>query len=66
MLLRLGKRQWRFENDLMEFLIDLRVNLSVLSDEMATKVDVQIYSDTRDVMLKALVESINKLGWIEL
>jgi len=27
-----------------------------LSDDMATKVDVQFYADARDAMLKALVE----------
>ncbi len=27
-----------------------------LSDEMATKIDIQFYSDARDALLKAIVE----------
>jgi ATP-dependent Lon protease len=33
-----------------------RRQLFDLSDEMATKVDIQFYLDARDVLLKALVE----------
>ncbi len=33
-----------------------RRQLYDLSDEMATKVDVQFYSDVRDALLKALME----------
>ena len=33
-----------------------RRQLQDLSDEMATKVDVQFYSDARDAMLKTMVE----------
>ena len=33
-----------------------RKELYDLSDDMATKVDVQFYSDTRDALLKAIVE----------
>jgi ATP-dependent Lon protease len=36
--------------------VSCRRQLIDLSDEMATKVDVQFYSDARDVLLKALVE----------
>ncbi|MDC9727994.1 MAG: protease Lon-related BREX system protein BrxL [Methyloprofundus sp.] len=36
--------------------VSCRRQLFDLSDDMATKVDVQFYSDTRDVLLKALVE----------
>jgi len=36
--------------------VSCRRQLFNLSDDMATKVDVQFYSDTRDVLLKALVE----------
>ena len=33
-----------------------RRQLVDLSDDMATKVDVQFYSDARDALLKAIVE----------
>ena len=33
-----------------------RRQLNDLSDEMATRVDVQFYSDARDAVMKALVE----------
>jgi ATP-dependent Lon protease len=33
-----------------------RKQLYDLSDDMATKVDVQFYSDARDALLKAVVE----------
>jgi ATP-dependent Lon protease len=36
--------------------VNCRKQLFDLSDDMATKVDVQFYSDARDAMLKALVE----------
>jgi ATP-dependent Lon protease len=36
--------------------VSSRRQLYDLSDEMATKVDVQFYSDVRDALLKALVE----------
>lgn len=36
--------------------VSCRRQLMDLSDDMATKVDVQFYSDLRDVLLKALVE----------
>ncbi len=36
--------------------VSCRRQLFELSDDMATKVDVQFYSDARDVLLKALVE----------
>lgn len=36
--------------------VNCRKQLIDLSDDMATKVDVQFYSDARDAMLKALVE----------
>ena len=36
--------------------VSARRQLYELSDEMATKVDVQFYSDVRDALLKALVE----------
>jgi ATP-dependent Lon protease len=36
--------------------VSCRRQLIDLSDDMATKVDVQFYSDARDVLLKALVE----------
>ena len=36
--------------------VSCRRQLIDLSDDMATKVDVQFYADARDVLLKALVE----------
>ena len=36
--------------------VSTRKQLLVLSDDMATKIDVQFYSDARDALLKALVE----------
>lgn len=36
--------------------VAIRKQLHDLSDDMATKVDVQFYSDVRDVLLKAIVE----------
>ena len=36
--------------------VSCRRQLFDLSDDMATKVDVQFYADARDAMLKALVE----------
>lgn len=36
--------------------VSCRRQLFDLSDEMATKVDLQFYADARDAMLKALVE----------
>ena len=36
--------------------VSSRRQLYDLSDDMATKVDVQFYSDVRDALLKALVE----------
>jgi ATP-dependent Lon protease len=33
-----------------------RRQLFDLSDDMATKIDIQFYSDTRDALLKAMVE----------
>lgn len=36
--------------------VTCRKQLFDLSDDMATKVDVQFYADARDAMLKALVE----------
>jgi len=36
--------------------VGCRKQLFDLSDDMATKVDVQFYADSRDAMLKALVE----------
>ena len=36
--------------------VSCRRQLFDLSDDMATKVDVQFYADARDVPLKALVE----------
>ena len=36
--------------------VSCRRQLFDLSDDMATKIDVQFYSDARDAMLKALVE----------
>jgi ATP-dependent Lon protease len=33
-----------------------RRQLIDLSDEMATKIDIQFYSDARDALLKAMVE----------
>ena len=33
-----------------------RRQLNDLSDDMATNIDVQFYSDTRDVLLKAITE----------
>jgi len=36
--------------------VTCRRQLIDLSDEMATKIDVQFYSDARDAMLKAMME----------
>ena len=36
--------------------VSCRRQLFDLSDDMATKVDVQFYADAKDAMLKALVE----------
>jgi len=36
--------------------VSTRKQLIDLSDEMATKIDIQFYSDARDALLKALVE----------
>ncbi|MEA5032605.1 MAG: hypothetical protein VB025_10715 [Sphaerochaeta sp.] len=36
--------------------VSCRRQLIDLSDEMATKVDVQFYSDARDALLKAIME----------
>ena len=36
--------------------VSTRRHLIDLSDEMATKVDIQFYSDTTDALLKALTE----------
>jgi ATP-dependent Lon protease len=36
--------------------VSCRRQLIDLSDEMATKVDVQFYSDARDALLKAMME----------
>ena len=36
--------------------VSCRRQLVDLSDDMATKVDVQFYLDARDVLLKAMVE----------
>ena len=36
--------------------VSARRQLYDLSDDMATKVDVQFYSDPRDALLKAIVE----------
>jgi ATP-dependent Lon protease len=36
--------------------VSSRKQLSDLSDDMATKVDVQYYSDVRDALMKALME----------
>ena len=36
--------------------VSSRKQLNDLSDDMATKVDVQFYSDVRDALLKAMVE----------
>ena len=39
-----------------KWLKKLLINQFDLSDDMATKVDVQFYADAKDAMLKALVE----------
>ena len=36
--------------------VSCRRDLFALSDEMATKVDIQFYSDARDALLKAIAE----------
>ena len=36
--------------------VNCRRQLNELSDDMATKVDIQFYLDARDALLKALVE----------
>jgi ATP-dependent Lon protease len=36
--------------------VGCRRQLFDLSDEMATKIDIQFYSDARDALLKAMVE----------
>src|SRR5690606_33338865 len=36
--------------------VNCRKQLYDLSDDMATKIDIQFYSDARDALLKALVE----------
>ena len=36
--------------------VSCRRQLFDLSDDMATKIDIQFYSDTRDALLKAMVE----------
>jgi ATP-dependent Lon protease len=36
--------------------VSCRRQLFDLSDDMATKIDIQFYSDTRDTLLKAMVE----------
>jgi ATP-dependent Lon protease len=36
--------------------VSCRRQLIDLSDEMATKVDIQFYSDARDALLKAMME----------
>lgn len=36
--------------------ISCRRDLFELSDDMATKVDIQFYSDARDALLKAIAE----------
>jgi ATP-dependent Lon protease len=36
--------------------VTCRKQLFELSDDMATKVDIQFYSDPRDALLKAIVE----------
>ncbi len=36
--------------------VSCRRQLFDLSDEMATKIDVQFYSDAKDALLKAIVE----------
>ena len=36
--------------------VTCRRQLFDLSDEMATKIDIQFYSDARDAMLKAMME----------
>lgn len=37
-------------------LVSCRRQLFDLSDDMATKIDIQFYSDARDALLKAMVE----------
>ena len=36
--------------------VSCRRQLVDLSDDMATKIDIQFYSDTKDALLKAMVE----------
>jgi predicted ATP-dependent Lon-type protease len=36
--------------------VSCRRQLFELSDDMATKIDIQFYSDARDALLKAIVE----------
>jgi ATP-dependent Lon protease len=36
--------------------VTCRKQLFDLSDDMATKIDIQFYSDAREVLLKAIVE----------
>jgi ATP-dependent Lon protease len=36
--------------------VSCRRQLFDLSDDMATKIDIQFYSDARDALLKAMVE----------